>query len=198
VSADGQPTFTVVVPSAGRSTLGAALASVTDQLRPGDEVIVICNHDRDLGAKARNNAIGRAQGTHLVFLDDDDEYLPGALDAFRAFAAENPGRIGIFRERLHDGSLIWADPEFRIGNVGSMLFVVPNVPEQLGAWDRYNGEWAPGDWVFIAATAERMGEPIFVDTVVAVQRPGGTFASPLARLRYRLKLGQRLRAATRR
>lgn len=194
MTANGEPTFTVVVPTVGRGTLAAALASVAGQLRAGDEIIAICNQDLDVGTKARNNAIARAQGTHLIFLDDDDEYLPGALDHFRAFAAANPGRIGIFRERLADGTLIWRTPDFRFGNVGSMLFVVPNIPEKLGVWDQYEGEWAPSDWVFISSTAERMGEPIFVDQVVALQRPGGTFTTPLDQLRYRLKLGRRLRA----
>src|SRR5581483_11990840 len=100
---------------------------------------------------ARNNAMARAHGTHLLFLDDDDEYLSGALDKFRAFAASHPGRIGIFRERLMDGSLHWSEPEFRIGNVGTVLFVVPNIPEKLGVWDHYHGDWAPTDWVFISA-----------------------------------------------
>jgi glycosyltransferase involved in cell wall biosynthesis len=194
VSDAAQPTFTVIVPTAGRSTLGDALASAASQLQPGDEIIAICNRDLDLGAKARNNAMARAQGTHLLFLDDDDEYLPGAFDKFRAFAIEHPTSIGIFRERLVDGSLHWGKPEFRIGNVGTVLFVVPNVPEQLGVWDAYHGEWAPTDWVFISATAERMGDPVFVDEVVAVQRPGGTFATSLDRLRYRWQLGRRLRA----
>jgi glycosyltransferase involved in cell wall biosynthesis len=197
VTANREPTFTVVVPTVGRATLAGALASVASQLRPGDEIIAICNHDRDLGTKARNNAIARAEGTHLIFLDDDDEYLPGALEKFRAFAAKYPGRVGIFRERLVDGSLQWRTPELKLGNVGSMLFVVPNIPERLGVWDHLDGEWAPSDWVFVSTTAEKMGEPIFVDEIVAVQRPSGTFASPLDRLRYRLKLGQRLRAALR-
>lgn len=197
MTADGEPTFTVIVPTAGRPTLSDALASAASQLRPGDEIIAICNRDLDLGAKARNNAMARAQGTHLLFLDDDDEYLPGALDKFRRFAAENPGRIGIFRERLVDGSLHWGVPEFRIGNLGTVLFVVPNIPEKLGVWDHYNGDWAPTDWVFVSATAERMGEPIFVDEVVALQRPRGPFATPLDRLRFRLKLGSRVRAVLR-
>lgn len=188
------PTFTVIVPTAGRTTLGDSLASAASQLLPGDEIIAICNRDLDLGAKARNNAMARAEGTHLLFLDDDDEYLPGALAHFRAFAAEHPGRIGIFRERLMDGSLYWDKPEFRIGNVGTVLFVVPNIPEKLGVWGRYHGDWAPADWVFVSETAEMMGDPVFVDAVVAVQRPGGTFASRVDKLRYRLKLGVRARA----
>src|SRR5918999_78839 len=100
-------TFSVIVPTVARPTLAGALASVSSQLEPGDEVLVLCNRDLDLGAKARNSLMARAQGTHLIFLDDDDEYVPGALATMRRWAAEHPGRIGIFRERLVDGSLLW-------------------------------------------------------------------------------------------
>jgi hypothetical protein len=188
-------TFSVIVPTVARPTLAGALASVSSQLEPGDEVLVLCNRDLDLGAKARNSLMARAQGTHLIFLDDDDEYVPGALATMRRWAAEHPGRIGIFRERLVDGSLLWKAPEFRIGNVGTVLYVVPNVPEKLGVWDIYGDDWAPGDWVFISATAEKMGDPVFVDEVTAVQRPGGTFETPLDRLRYKLRLRVRLKQA---
>lgn len=192
-SPSSRVTFSVVVPTVARPTLAGALASVSSQLEPGDEVLVLCNRDLDLGAKARNDLMARARGTHLLFLDDDDEYVPGALATMRHWAAEHPGRIGIFRERLVDGSLHWKTPELRIGNVGTVLFVVPNVPEQLGVWDIYGDDWAPTDWVFISATAEKMGDPIFVDEVVALQRPRGQFATPLDRLRFKMRLRTRLK-----
>jgi glycosyltransferase involved in cell wall biosynthesis len=187
------PTLTVIVPTSGRQTLNRALASAAKQLEPGDEIIVICNRDYDFGAKARNDAMTRARGTHMLFLDDDDEYLPGALERVRRFAAEHPGRIGIFREELANGALHWEKPEFRIGNVGTVLFCVPNVQEKLGIWDKLGEEWRPTDWVFISKTAELMGDPIMVDEVIVRQRPGGNFATPLDRLRYRLRIRTRIR-----
>jgi hypothetical protein len=185
-------TLSVIVPTSGRRTLPKALAAVSAQLRPGDEILVSCNRDMDYGARARNDLMARAKGTHLLFLDDDDEYVPGALDAFRSWAAANPGRIGIFREQLVDGTLHWKTPDFRIGNVGTVIFCVPNVPDQLGVWDIYGDDWAPTDWVFISATAEQMGEPVFVDQVVARQRPWPEFASLSARLRFTLRPRSRL------
>lgn len=185
----------MIVPTVARATLAGALASVSSQLEPGDELLVLCNRDLDLGAKARNDLMARARGTHLLFLDDDDEYLPGALATMRRWADDHRDRIGIFRERLVDGSLHWKTPELKIGNVGTVLFVVPNIPEKLGVWDIYGDDWAPTDWVFISATAEKMGEPAFVDEVVALQRPRGDFATPLDRLRFKLRLRSRLRQA---
>ena len=185
-----QVTFTVVVPSVGRESLQHTLRSIAVQLEPGDEVIVVCNDRRDLGTWARNSAMDRANGTHLLFLDDDDEYVVGAFAEMRRFAAEQPGTIGIFREKLLDGSLFWRTPELLEGNVGSALFVVPNDPERLGRWTGSEGN----DWNFIRDTAALQGPPVFCDAVVALQRPRGAFTSPWARLRFRLRLGSRLRA----
>lgn len=186
-----QPTFSVIVPTSGRPTLAGALSSVAPQLLPGDEIIVVCNADRDLGTRARNSAMSRANATHLLFLDDDDEFVPGAFEKMRRFAFENPGRIGIFREELVEGSLLWTEPIFRKGNVGSPMFVVPNVAEKLAPWVGDEGN----DWYFIEGTAELQGDPIFVDEVVARLRPHGIFATPLDRLRFRLRLRSKLRKA---
>jgi glycosyltransferase involved in cell wall biosynthesis len=189
------PTISVIVPTAGKATLPRTLESIAPQLRPGDEILVVCNRDMDFGAKARNEAMPRAKGTHLAFLDDDDEFKSDALEKMRHFAAANPGRIGIFREELADLSLHWKEPVLRIGNVGTVLFFVPNMPDKLGVWAPYEGDWRPCDWMFISSTVERMGEPIFVDEVTVRQRPGGTFATPLDALRYRLKIRTRFRMA---
>lgn len=185
----------MIVPTSGRTTLGASLASAAHQLEPGDELIVLRNRDYDFGTKARNDGMARAKGTHLLFLDDDDEYMAGALEKMRRFAADNPERIGIFREELASGALHWGSPEFALGNVGSVLFCVPNLPEKLGIWDKLGDDWRPSDWVFISQTAELMGDPLFVDEVVVRQRPGGTFATPLDRIRYRLRARTRVRKA---
>lgn len=183
-------TFTVVVPTVGRDSLSDTLRSIAAQLEPGDEVIVVCNDRRDLGTWARNSAMERARGTHLLFLDDDDEYAAGAFAEMRRFAAEHPDTIGIFREQLLDGSLFWRTPELVEGNVGSALFVVPNDRERLGRWSGSEGN----DWNFIRDTVALQGAPIFCDAVVALQRPRGAFTSRWARLRFRLRLGTRLRA----
>ncbi len=185
-----RPTFSVIMPTTGRSTLAKALRSVATQVQPGDEIIVLCNDKGDQGDWARNSGVARAIGTHLVFLDDDDEYLDGALAAMRGFARQNPDRIGIFRMQLMDGSLLWSEPELRFGNVSSQMFVVPNIPEKLGRWDQSN---RANDWAFISETATYQGEPVFCEHVVARIRPNGPFESRRAELRFRLRLGSRLR-----
>jgi len=189
---DAKPTFSVVIPTVGRTTLVHALKSVAAQLEPGDEIFVLCNDAGDHGDSARNSGVARAAASHLIFLDDDDAYVTGALATMRRFAAENPGRIGIFRMELWNGALIWTEPELRYGNVGSPMFVVPNVPGKLGRWDQSR---LANDWAFIEETVSLQGEPIFRDEVVARIRMNGTFANRLEELKFRLRVRTRLRRA---
>ena len=173
----------------------ATLESITPQLEPGDVVIVTCNNDSTWGDRARNRAMKTANTTHLLFIDDDDVYTPGALKAMRQFAAANPGRIGIFRMRFEFwfhgeyGRIFWEAPLLRWGNVGTPMFVVPNVREKLGKWDP-NLPW--GDWAFIQDTVALQGEPLFCDTVVARIRPDNR-PRLIRELDVRLRLRPRLK-----
>jgi glycosyltransferase involved in cell wall biosynthesis len=187
-------TFSVIIPTKGRSSIHRTLESIVPQLEHGDEVIVLRDSTGDSGDTARNDGMSRARGTHLLFMDDDDVYVPGAFASMRRFAAENPGRIGIFKIEYVVGNRRWVDPELRWKNVSTQMYVVPNVPGKLGPWER-RGRIA-GDYVFIEETARLQGDPIFVDEVTVLMRPE---RNPLkrawVRARYRARLGTRLRAA---
>jgi glycosyltransferase involved in cell wall biosynthesis len=186
-----RPTFSVVIATVGRRTLAAALASVSRQLEPGDEIIVVCNDRGDQGDWARNSAIERAIASHLVFLDDDDEFVPDALAKFRRFALENPGLVGLFRMQLPTGDLVWNEPVFAYGQVGGPTMVVPNVRGRLGSWVQSE---VGNDWTFLEASLQLQGtQPIFRDEIVARVRPGGTFEGRWDELRYRLRVGARMR-----
>jgi glycosyltransferase involved in cell wall biosynthesis len=162
-------TFSVIVPTTGRTSLLATLDSIVEQLEPGDEVIVGCNADGDFGNAARRSMIERAKGTHLLFVDDDDQFARGAFTTIRRFAQEHPGRIGVFRMRYDNGLVIWTEPEVRLGNVGSPMLCVPNAPGKLGRW--FDPEMPRhGDFAFLRSTAELQGEPIFRREVVAYIR----------------------------
>jgi len=193
-------TFSVILPTRGRSTLRGTLASITEQLEPGDEAVVRCSRDEDFGNKARQSMIERAKGTHLVFMDDDDQFAADALATMRRFAAENPGRIGIFRMRYLDGRVLWTEPVLRLRNVSSQMLCVPNVPGKLGRWESPEYERI-ADYEFVRQTAELQGEPIFREEIVAHirsdRRPLGRLrkriTTPVAGLRYRTAPGTRLR-----
>jgi glycosyltransferase involved in cell wall biosynthesis len=160
--------FSIIVPTIGRPSLEGTLASIAEQLEPGDEVIVRCSRDGDYGNAARRSMIERAKGTHLLFIDDDDQYARGALPRIRRFAEEHPGRIGIFRMRYDNGLVIWKAAEVRLGNVGSPMLCVPNEPGRLGRWD----DEIPrhGDFAFLSETVELQGAPVFRPEIVAYVR----------------------------
>ena len=186
-------TFSVIVGTAGRKTLARTLRSITSQLEPGDELFVLRDDSGDAGDTPRNQTMHRAAGSHLLFMDDDDVYVPGAFAKMRRFADENPGRIGIFRMEYTSGPKRWRVPELRNRNVSTQNFLVPNVPGKLGVWE-HRGT-VHGDYTFIEETARLQGDPIFVDEVTVHVRP---IRNPVRRLyvraRYRAALGTRLRA----
>ena len=72
-------TFTIILGTAGRKTLRRTLRSITSQLEPGDEIMIIRDDSGDAGDTPRNISMHRAAGTHLLFMDDDDEYTPGRV-----------------------------------------------------------------------------------------------------------------------
>ena len=193
-------TFSVIVPTRGRRSILPALESITEQLEPGDEVLVRCSRDEDFGNTARQSMIERAKGTHLLFMDDDDQFARGALATIRTFAREHPGRIGVFRMRYLDGRVLWTEPVLRLRNVSSQMLCVPNVPGKLGRWESPEYERV-ADYEFVRATAELQGEPIFREEVVAhirsdrrpLPRALKRATAPLAELRYRLSPRTRLR-----
>ena len=193
-------TFSVIVPTRGRRSILPALESITEQLEPGDEVLVRCSRDEDFGNTARQSMIERAKGTHLLFMDDDDQFARGALATIRAFAREHPGRIGVFRMRYLDGRVLWTEPVLRLRNVSSQMLCVPNVPGKLGRWESPEYERV-ADYEFVRATAELQGEPVFREEIVAhirshrrpLLRVLKRAAAPLAELRYRLSPRTRLR-----
>jgi glycosyltransferase involved in cell wall biosynthesis len=152
--------LTVIVPTIGRPTLERALASCEG----ADEILTDLNADDDHGYAARTRLIARATGTHLCFLDDDDVFAPGAIDAFRRHASE---RLTIFRMQYPAGGVIWHDPVIRFGNLGTPCLLVPNIPEKLGEWKEHAHGGAGGDYVFACTTAEKMGAPVWRPEVVA-------------------------------
>ncbi len=180
--------MSVVIPTIGRETLHATLASVAPQLEGRDEVLVVgdgrpvrareifaeqrhrrwhyletdgpCN---DAGGTQRDLAATVARCDHLCFMDDDDVFTPDALAAIRRGVAEYPDRVLVFRMDNY-GTVLWRDRAIVYGNVGTPMVVVPTDPTRLASWRL-------GDYEFIRGTCERLGEPVWRDEVVAIVRP---------------------------
>ncbi len=181
-------TVTCIVPTVGRETLQAALDScadadevlvVVDRAKAGDwqperlaanvRVLEVPQCDRG-GHSSRNHAMPYATSTHLCFLDDDDVYLPGAIDLMRVHATDRPV---IFRMEHPEHGIIWRDPSLWFGNVSTQMFLVPNDPARLGVWEHHQPELPQpgGDYSFITSTVAKMGEPVWREELIAKYRP---------------------------
>lgn len=161
--------FSIIVPTAGRATLARTLASFTSDLEPGDEVMVL-RSDGEYGNEARDSAMGRAAGSHLLFMDDDDVYTENALPTIRQAVAVDPDRVHVFRMVNFDRNILWTDPDLRAANVGTPMVCIPNQPARLGRWSNPLGPIS--DFGFITRTMELRGDqPVFHEEVVAVVRP---------------------------
>ena len=168
-------TLSIIIPTCGRSSLARTLASIATQLKDGDQVVVVGDGDQpkawDIcqasdvarltydetapthrhGGTQRQYGMQIATGDALLFMDDDDIYVPGALDLVREGLTQRPDCLLLFRFLDKHGGLIWRDPVIRETNVGTPCFVVPNRREWLGTWtERYEG-----DYDFIRSTVDR-------------------------------------------
>jgi glycosyltransferase involved in cell wall biosynthesis len=163
--------FTIITPTKGRPTLARTLRSAT--LGPRDEWLVIGDgpqpvaqsiveamgdsHIRytegpqtgDYGNARRQMGMEMAVNDYLLFIDDDDEYVPGALKTIRPLLNGYPF---MFR-MVWNGEIIWRMREVYPGNVAAAMFAVPNYPHMLGRWGRGYG----ADAEFIKETVELWG-----------------------------------------
>ncbi len=176
--------ITVIVPTVGRDTLRDTLDSIVPQLTTADEVIVAADgygawekavaiwpgtverpQTGDWGNQHRDWAMTVAKGRMLMFCDDDDTFHPDALQTVRRRTGRHRTRLHLFRMTCRDG-ILWGDATVRSCNVGTPMFVVPNIPKKLGAWRNPDGPMS--DHRFIADTvALHDRPPIFHEEVIA-------------------------------
>ena len=180
-------TFSIIIPTISRASLALTLESIKQQeLLPGDEVIVVgdglqpearkmfsdsglpgrfteTDPTHNWGMSQRNMLMGSAKGDYLLFIDDDDVYLPGAFTAIRE--AIQPDAVNIFKIH-HTLGLLWRDKELRCGNVSTQSVVVPNIPDKLGAWEH---EYC-GDFAFIKSTAAKFNKINWCEPIICKYR----------------------------
>lgn len=188
-----RPTFTILLPTTCRPTLARTLRSIRGQLLPGDAVLCVCGppHEdarrmfeasfvpgrfvqlpargTDWGHHERNATMHLARTPHLMHIDDDDEYAPGALAIVRAAVALAPDRPHIFRFRHGAGEKPWPDISrgklLAKGNVGTPCLVHP--VNMRAKFQPFRG----GDGDFILDTCKQCPEgPVFHDDVIVLCR----------------------------
>jgi glycosyltransferase involved in cell wall biosynthesis len=189
--------LTVIIPTMGRPSLIETLQSVVRQLHTGDEAIVVSDgfiqevgdicaafgpevrflytdvRTKNSGASQRDLGIAAArEGTHLMFLDDDDIYVCGALLTVRAAVERDEDAVFIFRMKYGEaapqpGLVLWADPEIRLCNVGSPMLVVPK-KGYLTPWARFDPTVHDYWWAHWLSVQRRIE---FREDIIALIRP---------------------------
>ncbi len=163
------PTLSIIIATLGRDTLAKTIASLTGQLKHGDEVIIERDNTDDMAATPRTRGAAAATGDYLLFIDDDDVYRPEALGLVRTAVVEHPDRVHLF---ALEGGTGWRLPQFGrdvcVENVSTQMIVVPNDPTRFGHW----GPRRRGDFDFIQSTILNWGDPpVWHQRSLAVWRP---------------------------
>lgn len=184
------PSLSVIIPTKGRKSLDAAIASCAG----ADQIVVVADEAAgalkveiemvpgitlaavkggDHGYTARTVGMQLATSSHLAFLDDDDVFAPGAIETMRSVESNVPV---IFKMDHPTHGVLWREPVLAFGNVGTPMFLVPNDPENFGVWKPYApGLPEPGgDFTFIAGCVEKMGGVRWEEAITSWIRPGPT------------------------
>ena len=166
-----------IVPTVGRPSLLATLRSI--ETLPGDEILVVSNGWRvkdprvryvdcapggDWGHTERNVATPHARGRYIAHIDDDDVYAPGTRGLMADAIAKTPDRPVLFRMRFPNGITLWRDPKIYCGNVGTPMFLIPNVPKKMGTWESFVG----GDCAFLEGSGWAPSEYVWRPEIVAL------------------------------
>lgn len=141
------------------------------------------------GHPARNYALDILLNdmTHVWSIDDDDQALPGALDAIHAlvdlYEPTAPERWFAFQMLFGPnshaaGHTVWREKKVELGNIGTPCIVMPTSAKSrwgaLGVDPRtgwYGGEGYFGDYQIARDLEAELGPPVWVPTVVAEIRP---------------------------
>jgi glycosyltransferase involved in cell wall biosynthesis len=191
----------VVMPTVGRPSLWAAVASVVDQLEDDDELIVVGDGRQGAAASvvedfqparltyveasAPGSAFGNAQrdagmaianGSHLMFLDDDDAWRHGALERVRdALQCHCDANAHIFKAEWGPGHhahgvTLWADEEVRVQNIATPMVVLPNRC-YARSWMDGNAAGVVSDWWFLSTAIGECAGVVWHTDVIATVRP---------------------------
>lgn len=90
----------------------------------------------DVGGTARNMGQEFVNNENWVmYLDDDDGYVKGALDIVRRWIRAVPNRNHMFQMRYKDGRVLWMHKRIYEGNVGTPMMVLQPGLHHAGHWD---------------------------------------------------------------
>jgi glycosyltransferase involved in cell wall biosynthesis len=193
-----KPTITCIIPTQGRETLNYCIQTIGQQaLIPGDEVIIVGDgaqkevekaiealgepfryvqgeHTNDWGHTQINQGMQLAKGDWIAYTDDDDGFLPRAIEAIRSRIALGNKAPHLFRFYTNDQHLVWRSQDN--GQISEVLIGGHNLvtPRQVGYmgvgnWtSRYRGDF---DWVRGVLDAYPRREWKWCEEILTRQRP---------------------------
>lgn len=174
--------LSIIIPTLGRKSLNRTLDSLKDQRASEDEILVVGDgpqkearrivEERGVGYRyletppthrwghaQRNLGMSQSKGDYLAFMDDDDVYLPGAFEAMRKAASDNP-KIGLFLFRMKIQAagkerIIWDPQAIYLGNVSTQMILLKRTMPFLAQWGPHPlvKSGSGGDYIFIRQNA---------------------------------------------
>ena len=137
---------------------------------------VACDYTGRFGNPQRNQMLERATGDYILYLDHDDNFVPGAIGKIAEECELWPGRLLVVQIINPLGLVFWNERgAIKHLNVGGQMFIVPN--------DARQGRWLPdneygADFNYCVETyknhlsSER--KPVWIPLIVQDLRPWAT------------------------
>jgi glycosyltransferase involved in cell wall biosynthesis len=168
--------LTYMIPTLGRTTLTRVVDQIREQMLPTDELIVIADGAIDAarammeerladnvryfehgptnnwGSEQLDFGTEHATGDFLCYIGDDDEMLPGAMEAVRAGVE---GKVQPHCFAMYHSGRVLANT-LAACNVSGQQIVVPNVPGRIPRWAEDRSQLS--DYVFIQKVANEWSD----------------------------------------
>jgi hypothetical protein len=156
------------------------LGEIEERLTPLKHLFrlrVLCTYAETMkhnGAEQRDCGIKAAWGTNLMFLDDDDIYMRGALAGVRSAVGSARGLPHIFKMQQGMNTNfrgdLWRTERIELGNVGTPMFVIPNTPD-LPKWGSYDSGGHDYEFIRDVVTSIYAGHVVWCPQSIAIVRP---------------------------
>lgn len=186
--------ITVIIPTLGRKTLPATIASIASQLNAEDAVVVVSEgsnqdvknlvtHCANLyphvdwtftvayggcwGHPNRNYVLdNHVYTSHVWTLDDDDVATKNALSSLRAHMGDpwTIFKMTFGEGHFANGVTCWREQKIQAGDIGTPMLYAPISKARFG-------HAYMGDLDYANALQAELGEPIWAEDVVCLVRP---------------------------
>jgi glycosyltransferase involved in cell wall biosynthesis len=187
---DRLPNIGIVIATPGRASIYRTLRSILYQgLLSGDDILVVgdgfhqptkdlveafgppfryvaTEPTRDWGHSQLTWGLKHVKGDIVTYQDDDDIYLPRALEEMRRMMAKHPNAPMVGRVKTPFRGLLWWEAGIKTLLDGHCL-VAPNDKKKLG----YVTSEYHGDQVYISTTIAHYPDLNWVDRVWTLTRP---------------------------